>query len=306
MSLLDLRAVPTWERPQRILERFEQLTLNDSFAFATDFEPRALLMRLHSLHPTDSAWVQRQIGSHQWEVLVTKIDGANTTSSTLLYLRRTVFSAAFPATRDALAAAAKEFDVPKGTVIYEADTQWPFLGFLCEGLAAVSASAGSGRDRVLFEVLPFEPFGVIQVLDGGLAVGRCSVISRRARYLAIPVDLVHTLASQDVGLANALSALCAQRARSLVARLTAQVAQPTIVRIAAALLPYAAPERGMQPAMPPVATLTQTQLAAAAGTVKEVAARAIAELESNGALRRERGHVRHLDRNKLLTYVRLS
>jgi len=39
---------------------------------------------------------------------------------------------------------------------------------------------------------------------------------------------------------------------------------PTIGRVAAALLPYASPERGMHPALPPVTMLTQTQLAAAA------------------------------------------
>ncbi|MDP9018177.1 MAG: hypothetical protein M3N19_07640 [Candidatus Eremiobacteraeota bacterium] len=37
--------------------------------------------------------------------------------------------------------------------------------------------------------------------------------------------------------------------------------------------------------------------------VKEVSARAIAELESAGALRRERGHVHFLDWNTLLEYV---
>jgi hypothetical protein len=46
--------------------------------------------------------------------------------------------------------------------------------------------------------------------------------------------------------------------------------------------------------------MTQSQVAASAGTVKEVAARAIAELERLQALRRERGHIRYLDRTKLL------
>jgi hypothetical protein len=49
--------------------------------------------------------------------------------------------------------------------------------------------------------------------------------------------------------------------------------------------------------------MTQTQVAAAAGTVKEVAARAIADLERVQALRRERGHIRYLDRAKLLEII---
>ena len=45
------------------------------------------------------------------------------------------------------------------------------------------------------------------------------------------------------------------------------------------------------------------QIAAAGGTVKEVAARAIAELESRKALRREHGHIRYLDREVLLELI---
>jgi hypothetical protein len=78
------------------------------------------------------------------------------------------------------------------------------------------------------------------------------------------------------------------------------VSQPIIARVANALLPYAAPEQGLHPALPPLPNMTQSQVAASAGTVKEVAARAIAELERLQALRRERGHIRYLDRTKLL------
>ncbi len=60
------------------------------------------------------------------------------------------------------------------------------------------------------------------------------------------------------------------------------------------------PERGLVPAAPSLSTITQSQIAAAGGTVKEVAARAIAELESRKALRREHGHIRYLDREVLL------
>jgi len=50
--------------------------------------------------------------------------------------------------------------------------------------------------------------------------------------------------------------------------------------------------------------MTQSQIAAAAGTVKEVAARAIAELDERGLLRRERGHIRFLDRQGLVELLR--
>jgi hypothetical protein len=101
----------------------------------------------------------------------------------------------------------------------------------------------------------------------------------------------------------AIGAATAQRNRTLASELAAQVSQPIISRVASALLPYAVPERELNPALPPLPTMTQAQIAAAAGTVKEVAARAIAELERVQALRRERGHIRYLDRAKLLAMI---
>jgi DNA-binding transcriptional regulator YhcF (GntR family) len=46
-----------------------------------------------------------------------------------------------------------------------------------------------------------------------------------------------------------------------------------------------------------------TQIATAAGTVKEVAARAIAELERAGTIRRARGRIAFIDRAKLETFL---
>lgn len=49
--------------------------------------------------------------------------------------------------------------------------------------------------------------------------------------------------------------------------------------------------------------MTQNQLAIIAGTAKEVAARAVAELEAAGALQRTEGHIARIDRAKLQAYV---
>jgi len=79
---------------------------------------------------------------------------------------------------------------------------------------------------------------------------------------------------------------------------------PIIARIAQVLLPFSLPERGLSAALAPLPHMTQAQIAAAAGTVKEVAARAIADLESRELLKRERGHIRYLDRQKLIDLIK--
>jgi uncharacterized protein (DUF2249 family) len=291
-----------WERPGKLLHAFELLADDEAMCYVTDYEPRPLIMRLEHLHPHQAAWVQRHVGDHEWEIEVTRIDPQDSSKSALSYLRRTIFARTKEETRDRLAAAAIEVTAQRGTVVYHASRRWDYLGFLCEGQLSLGTGAANARDRVLFDVLAFEAFGVVQVLDRGLTMGELRVISRSARYLQIPLQVVYPLADADPAVANALGMLCAQRARALAERL-GQVSHPTTSRIATVLLPYAPPERGLQAALPPVGNLTQTQLASAAGTVKEVAARAIAELESAGALRRERGHVRYLDRTRLLEYV---
>jgi CRP-like cAMP-binding protein len=134
-------------------------------------------------------------------------------------------------------------------------------------------------------------------------MGRTVALSKVARYASVPFEALHEIAANEPELILSIAAATAQRNRTLASELAAQVSQPIIARVAAALLPYAAPERELHPALPPLPTMTQAQIAAAAGTVKEVAARAIAELERVQALRRERGHIRYLDRSKLLAMI---
>ncbi len=56
------------------------------------------------------------------------------------------------------------------------------------------------------------------------------------------------------------------------------------------------PDAGLTPSLQPLRRITQTQLAATAGAVKEVAARAVAELEAVGALQRAKGRIALVDR----------
>lgn len=104
MTRLDLRDVPTWERPPHLLRAFQALAVNESMCFTTDHEPRPLVMRLEYLHPGEAAWVQRQVGNREWEIELTRIDRQDIGKSVLSYLRRSIFARTKAETRDALAA----------------------------------------------------------------------------------------------------------------------------------------------------------------------------------------------------------
>ncbi|HEY9179194.1 MAG TPA: Crp/Fnr family transcriptional regulator, partial [Candidatus Baltobacteraceae bacterium] len=245
----------------------------------------------------------RQVGEAEWRVRLLRllVDAQN--SSLEAALRRSpVFSRlsgnAFSRVTETIA----EHTARKGQVICAENAGCESLGFVLEGAFAVFVGAGS-RERLLFHLFPFDTFGESEFFDRGLTMGRTVALSKTARYASVPFETLRAIAVQEPEFMRAIGSATAQRNRTLASELAAQVSQPIIARVAAALLPYAAPERELHPALPPLPTMTQAQIAAAAGTVKEVAARAIAELERVQALRRERGHIRYLDRSKLLDMI---
>jgi len=65
------------------------------------------------------------------------------------------------------------------------------------------------------------------------------------------------------------------------------------------LLDYASPKEGMSPGEAGVERITQSDLAARVGTVRDMGSRALSHLEDMGALELRRGRVVKLDRAKL-------
>lgn len=300
---LDLRNLPVWERAATVLEETGKLAAGTSFQFLTEVDPRALIARLEQLRPGEFRFEHRNAGGNEWHVTLTRVLVDPQSSSLAAALRRSpVFSRLDENARSQIIEAMTEQSARKGQIVCAENAECSCLGLLLEGAMAVFVGAGS-RERLLFHLAPFETFGAPEFFDGGLTMGRTVVLSKSARYATIPFDALHEVAVRNPSFMMSIAAAVAQRSRTLASELAAQVSQPIIARVAAALLPYAAPERELHPALSPLPTMTQAQIAAAAGTVKEVAARAIAELERVQALRRERGHIRYLDRSKLLSMI---
>jgi uncharacterized protein (DUF2249 family) len=299
---LDLRALQVWERASLVLEESDKLPAGGSLEFLTEVDPRALIAHLSQLRPSEFSYEHRHVGEAEWRVRLTRETVDPQASSLTTALRRSIFSRLSENARAQLAEAMTEHSARKGQIIAAENSGCTALGLMLEGAMAVFVGAGS-RERLLFHLFPFDTFNVSEFFDGGLTMGRTVALAKSTRYATVPFEVLHNLAASERELLLALAAVTAQRNRSLASELASQVSQPIIARVAAALLPYAAPERELHPALAPLPMMTQAQIAAAAGTVKEVAARAIAELERVQALRRERGHIRYLDRAKLLSMI---
>jgi uncharacterized protein (DUF2249 family)/CRP-like cAMP-binding protein len=303
---LDVRQLPVWQRHPMIFSAFDSLAGDQSMVLVNDHEPRPLRLQFEELRPGRFSWSPRNLGNDRWEVEIRRVAPAENepSGSLLTALRRSMlFGEADEATQMQLADLAIYQHHTRGTVVMAQGDLWPFVGIVCEGTLAIISGSAEGREHLLYEVLPLETFGELAALDDGATFGSASVISRTALVALIPRSAFLRAFANDAALARSLSRVGAQRVRVLVERSTAQVSQPTLARVAAAILPYASPDRGLSAVLPPLDVLSLADLAIAAGTVREVVGRALLGLERAHAIERVRGHVVRVDRERLSTFL---
>jgi CRP-like cAMP-binding protein len=302
---IDLRGLPVWDRPSLVREALERLPSGASLTFITEHEPRGLSARITQESPERYVIETRRVARGIWRVCLTRREGDGERNPIVQHLARCVaFIGLDEPVFEELAAAAIPQTGRRGQALVAENSAWPYIGVVTEGIVVRAKGHESDRERILYEIIPHELFGVAEYFDRGLSNARIVVFSKTARIVKLPWEIVSDVASHYPRLTTALGVVIAQRLRQMNDTITAQGALPILARIARVLVPYAMPERGLVPAAVSLSTVTQSQIAAAAGTVKEVAARAIAELESRKALRRERGHIRYLDRQELLELIR--
>jgi len=303
---LDVRSLPVWERLEKIRDLFDRLPVGGSLTILTENEPRGLAFRMEQTRPREIILDHRRTGDREWEIRLTRASvEADAPSPAGVLTRAAIFCTLSEEARAALVAESSLHTIRRGQVAVGEGADWPYLGIVFEGVLALTTGNG-GRPRIFNEIFPYELIGELELFDSAPAAGRVVALSKVARYLRIPRRTVLEVGERFPQLLIELGRVSAQRRRDLMQALATQATMPIIARVAHVLVPYATPERGLSPARAPLPSLTQAQIAAAAGTVKEVAARAIAELEQRELLKRERGHIRYLDRQGLLDMIRAA
>jgi len=189
-------------------------------------------------------------------------------------------------------------EASKGHVVYDAGEQWSKLGFVVDGCIAMIAQGDDAKEHLYEHTYAGQFFGVSAMFDGGPEMARTLVVSSKARYATIPSDTVMSLCKQHGALAVAFAITLARRLRRTTGLLADQVNLTAQQRIARYLLTFSTAD-DMAPASEPLPLMTQAQIGAAAGTVKDVASRTIGMFEREGALKRERGNITWLDRSRL-------
>jgi CRP/FNR family cyclic AMP-dependent transcriptional regulator len=301
---LDFRGMPVWERPSLALDALDRAPLGAPVTFITEIEPRGLSARVLDERFGRVLVETSMLGPESWLVRMTRRTESTTRNPIVRVLEATPPFAHLPAAvLDRLAAAGSTQTARRGRLLVEAGGEWRALGIVADGVAAVS-SGTSSRDHITMELFPFEVFGISAFFDRGAPVANVIAMTKTTRIVNLPWTTLTDVARENPDLLFGLGSLLGRRKRELSAKLSSQSALPIVGRVARVLLPHAKAERGLSPAMGALASMTQSQIAAAAGTVKEVAARAIAELDERGLLKRERGHIRYLDRQGLIELLR--
>jgi CRP/FNR family transcriptional regulator len=303
-SVLDLRSTPVSERHGLVCGAFSNLRDDESVHLIYDYEPRPLRRRFENTFAQQFAWTQRRVARERWEISLRKLAAPGDARSTNHFMQRcSIFAGASESTRRLLASVAEPRIVRRKTTVAEQESDWPFLGVVRKGRVFAIVGSPLGRDQILFEALETEVFGNIVLFDGGATIARFATLADPADLLLFPRADVLAAAEADSRFALALAAAATQQVRTIAELVQAHVSKKIIARVAGALRPYAPIESGLAMVDPAnLPSLRLTQIATATGTVKEVAARAVAELERAGAIRRVRGRIALIDRAKLAAF----
>jgi CRP/FNR family transcriptional regulator len=187
-------------------------------------------------------------------------------------------------------------------VFHEGDT--------CEGLYVVKSGrarvykiSADGREQVLLVAEPGETFNEVAVFDGGPNPASVEALEPTV-LLLLPKDALLAIVEAQPQVARAFTRVFASHLRrlaGLVEDLSFKTVTGRVARILLDQLP--SPTGGGTDPSPP-RRLTQREIAAMAGTAREVAARALKALEQQGAIRLERGRIIIVDPQLLATLGR--
>jgi len=164
--------------------------------------------------------------------------------------------------------------------------------------AGDAPESGLGREQTLRFLAVGDIFNEVPVFDGGPNPVSAEAIEA-SRALLIPVTTVRRLLRTSPAFAEAMTADLAGRVRQMLALVQDLSLRHVAGRIAKVLLQTIYPVQGVGIGAERRQRLTQREMAEMAGTVREVAARTLKQMERDGAIAIDGGRITILDPTKL-------
>lgn len=217
-------------------------------------------------------------------------------------LRRVPYFASLPAAElRQLAARCTVRSVGAGEALFEEGEPCRGLLIVADGRVEVRQISFRGREQVFHTEGPGATLGEAPLLDGGGYIAS-AVALVSARLLFLPRAEVLRLCQRRPAVAVAMLKTLARRVRHFASIVSDLAFRPVTERLARYL--ETSIEKPTRSGISIELTLTQAQLAARLGTVRELVARAFAQLEGSGVISRDRSHVTIRDPARLAALAR--
>lgn len=187
----------------------------------------------------------------------------------------------------------QEHSFAKGEVLFLEGEPCQGLYIVKSGEIRIFKSSSEGREQVLFIARPKDSFNDVPVFDGGPNPASASALELSTVYI-VPKEVMLSLVRGSPA-ALAVIRLFAARLRHLTLLVEDLSFRQVVSRLAKRILELSEKEGQTTPEL----RLTQDELAAMVGSVRDVVGRGLKNLERAGAIRMEGQRIVVLDRGKL-------
>jgi CRP/FNR family transcriptional regulator, cyclic AMP receptor protein len=181
-----------------------------------------------------------------------------------------------------LTAHVRFLEVARGRLVTLQGHRVDSLYIVASGCFRRFRTSSSGREQILALLTPGDTFGEVPVLDGGEDFASTQAIQRGAVF-TVPAAQVRDLLSNISDPRSGVQGTLTARVRQMVGIIDDLSFCRVVERIARLILEH--------PHSPDRPHLTQTTMAAMAGTTREVVARTIHELNEGGAIAVDHGRI---------------
>jgi len=173
------------------------------------------------------------------------------------------------------------------------------LYFVASGAVKVFKTSAEGKEQILSIVRPGESFNDVSIFDGGPNPASARAMGPVLLYGIRKNDMEAILRDHPQAVLNVINVL-ASRVRHLVSLVEDLSFKHVIGRVAKILFEQVGGEMGRGP------RLTQQEMAAMAGTAREVVGRSLKALQEEGAIKVDRNRIIITDKEALKKMMEVS
>ena len=180
----------------------------------------------------------------------------------------------------------------RGEIILFEEEPAKALYFVVSGVVKIFKTSADGKEQILHLRRPGESFNDVSVFRGGTNLASAEAMGPVVFYGIEKKDLEAVLRDYPPIARNIIQVL-AQRVERLISLVEDLSFRPVTSRVAKILLEHVGDRNGQKP------RLTQQEMAAMAGTAREMIGRSLKALEEEGAVRLERHRIVIRDKEAL-------